>query len=67
MVRNSCPKCSTKGCDGVMQPDENGVCKCPVCGAAWIPSGTTGVFVPASIIGIHEKSIIGIHEKPGRK
>ena len=53
MTDNDCPKCPKHKVK--MIPDSNGVCKCPVCGAAYIPSGCEGIFIPASYIGIHKK------------
>jgi ribosomal protein L37AE/L43A len=54
MPENSCPHCPK--CKGIMDKDANGVCICRDCGAAFVPSGCEGVFIPASIIGIHKRA-----------
>ena len=51
MPEKRCPECPQ--CEERMIKDANGLCKCPKCGAVLIPSGCTGIFIPASIIGIH--------------
>jgi ribosomal protein L37AE/L43A len=53
MPEKSCPECPS--CGGRMKKDSNGVCICQKCGAAFIPSGCKGIFVPASGIGIHSQ------------